>query len=149
MSTARLNDRLTRHQPLVLGLFRIVLGLLFTSEGAATVFGLLDRRASPAGDWPFWYAGVIELVAGSLVLVGAVPRGAAFLCSGIMAFAYFTEHQRDGLFPLQNGGLSPALFCWGFLLLVFFGPGALSLPGLIRRGGTAAGAARPVAGRAS
>ncbi|WP_081238509.1 DoxX family protein [Streptomyces viridosporus] len=143
MSTTRLNDRLTRHQPLVLGLFRIVLGLLFTSEGAATVFGLLGRKASPVGDWPFWYAGVIELVAGVLVLLGVATRSAAFLSSGIMAFAYFTEHQKDGLFPLQNGGLSPALFCWGFLLLVFFGPGSLSLAALVRRGGTVPGAARP------
>ncbi|MEJ1201848.1 MULTISPECIES: DoxX family protein [unclassified Streptomyces] len=149
MSTARLNDRLTRQQPLVLGLFRIVLGLLFTSEGAATVFGLLDRPASPAGDWPFWYAGVIELVAGALVLIGAATRGAAFLSSGTMAFAYFTEHQQDGLFPLQNGGLSPALFCWGFLLLVFFGPGSLSLSGLLRRGDAVPGAAQPVTGRLS
>ncbi|MBQ1097682.1 DoxX family protein [Streptomyces sp. b94] len=149
MSTARLNDRLARQQPLVLGLFRIVLGLLFTSEGAATVFGLLDRPASPAGDWPFWYAGVIELVAGALVLIGAATRGAAFLSSGTMAFAYFTEHQQNGLFPLQNGGLSPALFCWGFLLLVFFGPGSLSLSGLLRRGDTVPGAAQPVTGRAS
>ncbi|WP_121750855.1 DoxX family protein [Streptomyces sp. E2N166] len=149
MSTARLNDRLTRQQPLVLGLFRIVLGLLFTSEGAATVFGLLDRAASPAGDWPFWYAGVIELVAGALVLIGAATRSAAFLCSGTMAFAYFTEHQQDGLFPLQNGGLSPALFCWGFLLLAFFGPGSLSLSGLLRRGDTVRGTAQPLTGRVS
>ncbi|MZD59029.1 DoxX family protein [Streptomyces sp. SID5606] len=149
MSTARLNDRLAARQPLVLGLFRIVLGLLFTSEGAATVFGLLDRPASPVGEWPFWYAGVIELAAGALVLVGALTRGAAFLASGIMAFAYFTEHQKDGLFPLQNGGLAPALFCWGFLLLVFFGPGALSLAGRERRPGTVPGAPRRVRGRVS
>src|SRR5690606_39644805 len=45
-----------------LGLFRIVLGVLFASEGAATLFGVLDRKASPVGEWPFWYAGVIELV---------------------------------------------------------------------------------------
>ncbi|MEW2077840.1 DoxX family protein [Streptomyces sp. NPDC012403] len=137
MSTARLSDRLAGHQPLVLGLFRIVLGLLFTSEGVATVFGVLDRKAAPTGDWPFWYAGVIELVCGALVLLGAATRSAAFLSSGAMAFAYFTEHQKDGLFPLQNGGLAPALFCWGFLLLVFSGPGALSLTGLLRPGGTA------------
>ncbi|CAM5637160.1 DoxX family protein [Streptomyces pilosus] len=134
MSTDRLSDRLAGHQPLVLGLFRIVLGLLFASEGAATLFGVLGRKASPTGDWPFWYAGVIELVCGVLVLLGVATRGAAFLSSGAMAFAYFTEHQQDGLFPLQNGGLAPALFCWGFLLLVFFGPGSLSLPGLLRRG---------------
>ncbi|MGA5282903.1 DoxX family protein [Streptomyces griseoincarnatus] len=133
-------DRLDRHQPLVLGLFRIVIGLLFTSEGAATLFGVLDRDATPAGDWPFWYAGVIELVCGALILLGVLTRAAAFLSSGAMAFAYFTEHQPDGLFPLQNGGLSPALFCWGFLLLVFFGPGSLALSGLFHRDAAAAAA---------
>ncbi|AXI90296.1 DoxX family protein [Streptomyces sp. ETH9427] len=135
-------DRLDRHQPLVLGLFRIVIGLLFTSEGAATLFGVLDRDATPAGDWPFWYAGVIELVCGVLILLGVLTRAVAFLSSGAMAFAYFTEHQPDGLFPLQNGGLSPALFCWGFLLLVFFGPGSLALSGLFRRDATAASGVR-------
>ncbi|MFF3891458.1 DoxX family protein [Streptomyces sp. NPDC001914] len=141
MSAAPLSDRLSSHQPLVLGLFRIVLGLLFASEGAATIFGILGRQSSPVGDWPFWYAGLIELVCGVLVLLGAATRGAAFLSSGAMAFAYFTEHQKDGLFPLQNGGLSPALFCWGFLLLVFFGPGALSLSALVQGRGTAREAA--------
>ena len=101
--------------------------------------GVLDRDATPAGDWPFWYAGVIELVCGALILLGVLTRAAAFLSSGAMAFAYFTEHQPDGLFPLQNGGLSPALFCWGFLLLVFFGPGALSLSGLFRRDAASGG----------
>ncbi|MFI9613365.1 DoxX family protein [Streptomyces sp. NPDC052023] len=142
MSTAPLNDRLAGYQPLVLGAFRIVLGILFTSEGVATLFGVLGREASPAGDWPFWYAGVIELVCGVLVLLGVATRSAAFISSGIMAFAYFTEHQKDGLFPLQNGGLSPALFCWGFLLLVFFGPGALSVAGPVRRSRPAAENAR-------
>lgn len=136
MSAPRLSDRLSSHQPLVLGLFRIVLGLLFASEGAATLFGILGRQSSPVGDWPFWYAGVIELLCGVLVLLGAATRSAAFLSSGAMAFAYFTEHQKNGLFPLQNGGLSPALFCWAFLLLVFFGPGALSLSALTQSKGT-------------
>ncbi|MEU3855300.1 DoxX family protein [Streptomyces sp. NPDC029554] len=120
-------------------MFRIVMGLLFTSEGLATLFGILGREASPLGEWPFWYAGAIELVGGVLVLLGLATRGASFICSGIMAFAYFTEHQSSGLFPLQNGGLSPALFCWGFLILTFFGPGSLSLSGLFRGRGFAGG----------
>ncbi|MFI6338753.1 DoxX family protein [Streptomyces sp. NPDC050535] len=145
MTNPRLGDWLTTRQPLVLGLFRIVLGLLFASEGAATVFGVLDRKASPMGDWPFWYAGVIELVCGVLVLLGVATRSAAFISSGIMAFAYFTEHQRDGLFPLQNGGLAPVLFCWGFLLIVFSGPGAFSLAGLAGRERDAHSVRGPVA----
>lgn len=147
MSTARLNDQLSSRQPLVLGLFRIVLGLLFTSEGVATVFGVLGRKSSPVGEWPFWYAGVIELVCGALILLGVATRSAAFLSSGIMAFAYFTEHQKDGLFPLQNGGLAPALFCWSFLMLVFFGPGALALSNLFRRDGATRGSVQPVPGQ--
>ncbi|MET9735587.1 DoxX family protein [Streptomyces sp. NPDC006458] len=146
MNNTPVSDRLAKHQPVVLGLFRIVLGLLFTSEGAATVFGVLDRESSAVGEWPFWYAGVIELVCGVLVLLGVATRAAAFLCSGIMAFAYFTEHQKDGLFPLQNGGLAPVLFCWGFLMLVFFGPGALSLSALFARSAPR-GAVQPAHGR--
>ncbi|AWW41372.1 MULTISPECIES: DoxX family protein [Streptomyces] len=124
-------SKLTRHQPLALGLFRIVFGLLFASQGAASVFGVLGRKAEEVGDWPYWYAGVIEVVCGVLIMVGIGTRSAAFLSSGAMAFAYFTVHQKDGLFPLQNGGESPALYCWAFLLLVFTGPGALSLSGLL------------------
>ncbi|MFF0205698.1 DoxX family protein [Streptomyces sp. NPDC005017] len=146
MNNTPVSDRLSKHQPVVLGLFRIVLGLLFASEGAATVFGVLGRESSAVGEWPFWYAGVIELVGGVLILLGVMTRAAAFLCSGIMAFAYFTEHQKDGLFPLQNGGLASALFCWAFLMLVFFGPGALSLSGLFSRDAPQT-AVQPVHGR--
>ncbi|MGP4089869.1 DoxX family protein [Streptomyces sp. KR55] len=125
-------SKLTSHQPLALGLFRVVIGFLFACQGAATVFGLLGRKATDAGEWPYWYAGLIELVCGVLVMVGMGTRSAAFLSSGAMAYAYFTVHQKDGLFPLQNGGESPALYCWAFLLLVFTGPGALSVSGLLR-----------------
>ncbi|WP_409467405.1 DoxX family protein [Streptomyces sp. HC307] len=125
-------SKLTSHQPLALGLFRLVIGFLFACQGAATVFGLLGRKATDAGEWPYWYAGLIELVCGVLVMVGLGTRSAAFLSSGAMAYAYFTVHQKDGLFPLQNGGESPALYSWAFLLLVFTGPGALSVSGLLR-----------------
>ena len=37
-------------------------------------------------------------------MVGLFTRIAALLGSGAMAFAYFTEHQPHGLFPIQNGG---------------------------------------------
>ncbi|MGW7430499.1 DoxX family protein [Streptomyces sp. NPDC054861] len=124
-------NRLHHAQPYALGLFRIVVGLLFASHGAASLFGVLGGAMGggtiAAGTWPGWYAAVIQLVAGVLVLAGVRTRSAAFVASGSMAYAYFKVHQPEALFPLQNSGEGAALFCWAFLLLVFTGPGALAL----------------------
>ncbi|WP_267244319.1 DoxX family protein [Streptomyces sp. PR69] len=134
--------RLDQAQPYVLGGFRIVVGLLFASRGAASLFGVLGGMGGsgatvPAGTWPGWYAAVIQLVGGGLVLLGLGTRSAAFIASGSMAYAYFSVHQPEGLFPLQNGGESAALFCWAFLLLVFTGPGALALDRVLTARGAA------------
>ncbi|EGG49488.1 MULTISPECIES: DoxX family protein [Streptomyces] len=133
-----MSGRLNSAQPYVVGLFRIVLGLLFTCHGAASLFGVLggaqgtDGGTIEAGTWPGWYAAVIQLVCGALVLLGLATRPAAFLASGSMAFAYFHVHQSHALWPIQNGGEQAALFCWTFLLLVFTGPGALALDNVLR-----------------
>lgn len=131
MANPSLTTRLNHAQPYALSLFRIVVGLLFACHGAASLFGVLggtgDGGTIPAGTWPGWYAAVIELVGGTLVLVGLGTRSASFIASGSMAYAYFDVHQPTGLFPLQNSGEGAAMFCWAFLLLVFTGPGALAL----------------------
>jgi putative oxidoreductase len=131
MSNSPLPARLEQAQPYALGLFRAVVGLLFLCHGAASLFGVLGGAAGggtvPAGTWPGWYAAVIQLVAGALVLLGVGTRSAALVASGSMAYAYFKVHQPESLFPLQNGGEASAMFCWAFLLLVFTGPGALAL----------------------
>ncbi|MFF8604892.1 DoxX family protein [Streptomyces sp. NPDC015346] len=136
-------NRLTQAQPYALGLFRIVVGLLFACHGAASLFGVLGGAMGggtvPAGTWPGWYAAVIQLVAGALVLAGLGTRTAAFIASGSMAYAYFKVHQPEALFPLQNNGEGAALFCWAFLLLVFTGPGALALDRLFGARGAETG----------
>ncbi|MGW2472805.1 DoxX family protein [Streptomyces sp. NPDC001665] len=118
---------LDRARPYVLGLFRIVIGSLFTCHGIASLFGVLGRETLRAGTWPGWYAAVIQLAAGLLVTLGIGTRTAAFLGSGSMAFAYFDVHQRVGLLPMENGGEPAALFCWTLLLLTVTGPGAFAL----------------------
>jgi putative oxidoreductase len=85
------------------------------------------------GEWPVFYAAVIELVGGGLVLLGIGTRVAALICSGEMAYAYFTEHAPEGLWPIDNGGEMAAFYSWAFLLLVFTGPGALAVGHLLRR----------------
>jgi putative oxidoreductase len=121
----------------VWALFRVVIGLLFALHGASTVFGVFggnrgSGHAAAAWTWPGWYAGVIELVCGLLVLVGLLTVPAAILASGSMAYAYFTVHQPHGLLPLENGGDAPALFCWAFLVIAVVGPGPWSIDGLRR-----------------
>ncbi|MFI6032921.1 DoxX family protein [Streptomyces sp. NPDC051315] len=133
-----MSARLDTAQPYAIGLFRIVVGLLFACHGAASLFGVLGGASGSgdtldAGTWPGWYAAVIQLVCGSLVLLGLGTRAAAFLASGSMAYAYFKVHQPEALWPMENGGEASAMFCWAFLLLVFTGSGALGLDRLFAR----------------
>ncbi|MFJ8795313.1 DoxX family protein [Streptomyces sp. NPDC102462] len=131
-----MSARLNSAQPYAIGLFRIVVGLLFAVHGAASLFGVLGGAAGTgvdAGTWPGWYAAVIQFGGGALVLLGLGTRVAALVASGSMAYAYFTVHQEAALWPIQNGGEMSALFCWAFLLFVFTGSGALGLDGLLAR----------------
>ena len=119
-------------------LFRIVVGLLFLCHGLASVFGVLggnrgSGQAIEPGTWPNWYAGVIQLVCGALVLAGLATRPAAILASGSMAYAYFVVHQPEGVLPIQNGGVTPALYAWTFLAIAVLGAGPWSIDALITR----------------
>ncbi|MBV8350180.1 MAG: DoxX family protein [Mycolicibacterium sp.] len=127
MTTPSLESRLNRYSPTVLSIFRIVIGFLFAVHGAAIVFGWPVDMKAPFGAWPEWWAGLIEFVTGLLVLVGLFTRPAAFLASGTMAVAYFWMHQPKALWPIENHGEPAVLFCFSFLLLVFFGPGAYAI----------------------
>jgi len=117
-------------------IFRIVVGLLFLCHGLASVLGVLggnrgSGQAIEPGTWPNWYAGVIQLVCGALVLVGLATRPAAALASGSMAYAYFVVHQPQALLPIQNGGVTPALYAWTFLAIAVIGAGPWSVDALI------------------
>ncbi|MER6593857.1 DoxX family protein [Micromonospora purpureochromogenes] len=136
-----------------LSLFRMVIGLLFLCHGLSSLFGVLGGargtgESLPVGQWPGWWAALIQAVCGALVLVGLLTRPAALLASGSMAYAYFVVHQPDGLLPIHNNGELAALFCWAFALVVVLGPGSWALDRLIGR--RPAGVATPApAGRNS
>ena len=71
--------------------------------------------------------GLIEVVGGILLLVGAYTRLVAFVLAGDMAVAYFMVHFPHSLFPAINGGDAAALFCFAFLYICFAGGGPWSV----------------------
>lgn len=121
-----------------IAVFRIVVGFLFATHGAAALFGVLGTEQAGLFVWPSWWASLSQAVGGALVMIGLRPwlmvprllrgtRYAALLCSGSMAFAYFTVHQAGALLPVQNGGEKAALFCFAFVLIAVLGNGAWSV----------------------
>lgn len=133
----RVQNSMGRLSGAALSTVRVVVSFLFICHGALILFGAfggVDRHGAtaPVGSWPFWWAGVIHLAGGGLVLLGLFTRPAALLCSGAMAFAYFTVHQPLGLLPLQNNGEPAALYSWIFLLIATLGPGPFALDTVLR-----------------
>jgi putative oxidoreductase len=88
-------------------------------------------------------AGILEFFGGLLIAFGLFTRPVAFLLAGEMAVAYFTAHQPSGIWPIQNRGELPALYCFIFLFLAANGPGSHSLDALMRRRRRAAPARDP------
>ena len=115
--------------PRVLSLLRIMAALLFLQHGLQKLAGFppMAGGAGPAAFTLLWFAGVIELVGGVLVLLGLFTRPAAFVMSGEMAVAYFLFHAPRNFFPAINGGDAAILFCFVFLYLAAAGPGPWSI----------------------
>ena len=118
---------LDKYSPQILGVLRIVVGLLFLEHGLMKLVGF----PAPMGTGPLpplmMAAGIIELVGGALVALGLFSRFAAFVCSGQMAFAYFIAHFPRGIYPALNGGDAAILFCFIFLYLAAVGPGSFAI----------------------
>jgi putative oxidoreductase len=125
--TSKLDAQLNTRAPLALGVFRIVVGLLFLLHGTSKLLAWPGGPQVPVGTWPFWYAGVIEIVVGILVTVGLFTRIVALIGAGQMAVAYFWQHIPTDIWPINNGGEPAVLFCFALLLLAFTGPGALAV----------------------
>lgn len=127
---------LSRYQGITLPLLRIVTGALFMQHGMQKLFGVLGGFAgAPGATAPLFslmgVAGLLEVVGGLAILVGAFTQVVAFVLSGFMAVAYFMAHAPRGFWPLQNEGELAALYAFVFLFLATAGGGRLSLDSLL------------------
>ena len=103
-------------------LLRIIAGFLFFFHGTQKLVGFpLPVPEAPA--FVIYVAGIIELVGGILVMIGFYTRWAAFVCSGLMAAAYWMAHGTQALFPIANQGELSALYCFVFLCISARGAG--------------------------
>jgi putative oxidoreductase len=122
---------LAPYSPHLLGLLRIMAGLMFLSHGLVKLFGF-PPGAEP-GQVPLvglmGVGAVIELVAGALITIGCLTRPAAFIAAGQMAVAYWMFHAPGGFYPIVNKGELAALYCFLFLYIAAAGPGAFSVDG--------------------
>ncbi len=113
---------------------RVVAGFTFTLHGAQKFGALGGIGGHAAASYSMlWFAGVIEIIGGPLIILGLFTRPVAFVLCGEMAAAYFMVHIHLGpwLWPLLNMGEITVLYCFIYLYLVTAGPGAFSLDGVI------------------
>jgi len=124
-----LNPTLNAWAPRMLSVLRIVAALVLLQHGIIKLFGF------PAGAMPgqvpfmsmYFFAGVIEVVTGILLILGLFTRPAAFLLAGTMAAAYFIGHHPRNILPSLNGGNLAIMYCFTFLYIFFAGPGPWSI----------------------
>lgn len=106
-------------------LMRIVTGFLLLWHGTSKLFAF--PKPSGAPQWVVYGAGPIELVGGTLIMIGLFARPAAFIASGMAAVGYFVVHARQGFFPIMNGGETIVLYCFVLLCISAQGAGIWSV----------------------
>lgn len=124
-------------EPYIYAVLRIVIGFLFMLHGTQKMLGFPASSQPPRPlDLMGGIAGGIELACGFLILIGFFTGFAAFLASGLMAFAYFIAHQPRGILPIQNQGEPAVLYCFILLYIAARGSGLLSVDAALNRNGT-------------
>lgn len=126
---------LSRWQPQLLAILRIIAALLLLEHGLMKLFHFPAPQMSGPLPPLLVAAAVIELVTGVLMAVGLFARLAAFVAAGEMAFAYFIGHFPKSFWPGVNMGDAAILFCFVFLYIAAAGPGAWSVDGARLRNG--------------
>lgn len=125
-------------KPIAHAVFRVAAGLLFAQHGAQKLFGLLGGFGGTPGAKAqlmslMGLAGVLEFGGGLLIAVGLFTRPVAAIVACEMAFAYFTAHFPQGLWPIQNGGELAFLFGVSWVYFATHGAGAFSADAMMNK----------------
>jgi putative oxidoreductase len=126
---------LASYEPMVLSIFRVVIGLLLFQYGVAKLlkFPAVPMFANVELLSLYGAAGTIELILGGLLILGLFTRCVAFVLCGEMAFAYFIGHAPRGFYPVLNNGNLAIMFCFACLYFVCAGGGPWSIDAMRKR----------------
>lgn len=117
-------------EQVTLNLLRIVAGFLFWQHGAQKLLGFPGGNQVEDFFGMMGLAGVLEMVGGTMLVLGLFTRPVAFVLAGEMAWAYFQVHAPQGFWPILNRGEPAALFSFLFLYMAARGGGVFSIDGL-------------------
>lgn len=138
MPTPTLIAKWTSAGPALHALLRIVAAFMFLQAGTMKLFawpmGMPPDGSTAKLFTQVGIGGLLEAAGGLLLLVGLFTRPVAFLLAGEMAVAYFQFHQPQGFWPVQNGGVPAALYCFVWLYFSAAGAGPWSLDARLGRG---------------
>ena len=120
---------------LTLLLLRVISALVLFEHATSQAWGIPNNPARPFEGAPAvlsrtWVASWLELVGGTLIILGLFTRPTAFVLSGLMAFAYFLVHAPRGFFPIVNRGEPAVLLCFILLYMAAAGAGPYSIDAL-------------------
>ena len=122
-----------KNQDYLFFVFRIIVGVLFMVHGLQKIFGILGAKGAATAFSLFWFAGIIEITVGMLLVIGLLTRIAAIIGVIEMIVAYITVHMKSAVFPWANGGELALLYLAAFLILVGFGSRKWSIDRLIHK----------------
>lgn len=129
-----MNMNPARFAPYILSLLRIATAIVFIPHGTQKLFYVPNAPHPPLPMFSqIWFAGVLEVFGGTLMLVGLFSRPVAFLLAGEMAVAYVQEHAPHGWLPILNEGELAVLCGFIWLYICAAGPGPWSLDALVRK----------------
>jgi putative oxidoreductase len=136
MSTSRLSSQWSAWAPQLQSLLRIVAAFMFILAGTSKLFSFPPMPGG--GHVPYLsqigFGGALEVVGGLLLLIGLFTRPVAFVLAGEMAVAYFQFHFPNGFWPVANGGVGAALYCFVWLYFSAAGAGPWSVDARRGRG---------------
>lgn len=112
---------------------RIAAGILFLQHGLQKIFGAfggVEGSTVPLASM-MGAAGLMEMIGGSLIILGLMTRPTAFVLVAEMLVAYAMAHLPQGGWPIENQGELALLYAAIVAFLAAHGAGPVSVDALI------------------